>query len=246
MGSFVFRKGDVSNNKFYIILSGQVSVILPKSEEEMKKLAKSPKWRLNRMKAKMMTLVQNGDQLNANTPTIMSNSQSNMNSFSSAISPIMLKGFDVVNPPSSVQNSRRDKKLKTCGNPGFTGTGEKFFSEHLDGNTEHNAEGDNFEKLHHNSQFQECPVESGNVARRMKQGEAFGDLALKNNEPRSATVFCNTDCEFLIITKEQFDKVFSKKEFEKEIFLKTTIPVLATAHSSMRVNVLFYAFKVSY
>jgi CRP-like cAMP-binding protein len=47
-------------------------------------------------------------------------------------------------------------------------------------------------------------------------GKAFGDLALKNNRPRAATIKCLTDCHFATIKKEAYDALIKKIELKNE------------------------------
>uniref|UniRef100_A0A7S3KDF4 Cyclic nucleotide-binding domain-containing protein n=1 Tax=Euplotes crassus TaxID=5936 RepID=A0A7S3KDF4_EUPCR len=39
----------------------------------------------------------------------------------------------------------------------------------------------------------------------LKGGQAFGEAALINNAPRSASILCKTDCHFAIMNKENFN-----------------------------------------
>ena len=79
------------------------------------------------------------------------------------------------------------------------------------------------------------------------EGESFGDLALKHDKPRAASIFCKTDCEFLTITKQQFDLIFLKKEQDKENFLKEVFPFIPSLiASSLNFNNLFCSFQVSF
>lgn len=41
----------------------------------------------------------------------------------------------------------------------------------------------------------------------MSEGDAFGELALLQNSTRTATIICETPCEFLKIDKEDFNQV---------------------------------------
>lgn len=38
----------------------------------------------------------------------------------------------------------------------------------------------------------------------LKQGQSFGELALEENLPRTATIICKEDSEFLILSKEAY------------------------------------------
>ena len=46
----------------------------------------------------------------------------------------------------------------------------------------------------------------------MKIGQHFGELALINDAPRSATVTALTNCEFAILGRNDFDLVIKKNE----------------------------------
>lgn len=49
-----------------------------------------------------------------------------------------------------------------------------------------------------------------------KSGNYFGELALLNDQPRSATVKCKTDCHFLLIEKKQFKELLQKADRLKQ------------------------------
>lgn len=44
----------------------------------------------------------------------------------------------------------------------------------------------------------------------IKTGDSFGQLALMENKPRSASIICKEDCHFAILDKEHFDGILSK------------------------------------
>ena len=43
----------------------------------------------------------------------------------------------------------------------------------------------------------------------IKTGDSFGQLALMENKPRSASIICKEDCHFAILDKENFDGILS-------------------------------------
>lgn len=44
---------------------------------------------------------------------------------------------------------------------------------------------------------------------------SFGEFALINNKPRSATIICNEKCDFAILEKKDFKKILKKEEERK-------------------------------
>lgn len=61
----------------------------------------------------------------------------------------------------------------------------------------------------------------------LTKGKSFGDMALLDYKPRSATVKCITNWKFAVIVKEDYNKIFGKiqrKKINKQIELIRTIP----------------------
>lgn len=50
----------------------------------------------------------------------------------------------------------------------------------------------------------------------MGEGETFGELALVKNDPRAATIKCESDCYFGVIHKQDYDR-FLKRVHNKTI-----------------------------
>ena len=44
----------------------------------------------------------------------------------------------------------------------------------------------------------------------LTEGQSFGELALLNNAPRAATIFCLSDCYFATLDKEDYVRVLKK------------------------------------
>lgn len=59
-------------------------------------------------------------------------------------------------------------------------------------------------------------------------GSIFGELALMEDQPRSASVKCLQECEFLVIAKDEFNQVLkaalTESQLEKMHFLKSHVP----------------------
>jgi CRP-like cAMP-binding protein len=49
----------------------------------------------------------------------------------------------------------------------------------------------------------------------LNEGSSFGELALVNDRPRSATIKCLEDCHFGILLKQDFKMILQKSEEEK-------------------------------
>lgn len=46
----------------------------------------------------------------------------------------------------------------------------------------------------------------------LRNGKAFGELALIKNKPRAATIKCIDDCHFAVMSKADYEKVLQKIE----------------------------------
>jgi len=108
-----------------------------------------------------------------------------------------------------------------------------------------NGEEEIIASIHDSVKFEEQAVKYGHEVKILEEGDSLGTLGLKNNNMKTSTAICKTDCEFLVINKEQFDDIFMKKGKEKEAFLKEVFPFMVTAIvSSTTLNMVLYSFKV--
>lgn len=60
-------------------------------------------------------------------------------------------------------------------------------------------------------------------------GQSFGELALINGEPRSATIKCNSECLFATINKDEYERVLKKietREIAKKMEFFMSLPFL--------------------
>lgn len=61
----------------------------------------------------------------------------------------------------------------------------------------------------------------------MGEGEAFGELALVKNDPRAATIKCDSDCYFGVIHKQDYDRFLKRvhnKSVQKDIDFLSSLP----------------------
>jgi len=81
-------------------------------------------------------------------------------------------------------------------------------------------------------------------------GNLFGELALLNDNPRSATVTCRHDCEFLVIERSDFDRVIKEEmkrsKDEKLDYLRTYLPGVKKLPPKEAERLLYYFNKVAY
>jgi len=84
----------------------------------------------------------------------------------------------------------------------------------------------------------------GRIVTYLHEGESFGEVALKRSIPRTATILCKTDCEFIVIKKAQYEMGFGRMQKEKEEFLLSVFPMMKNISSTLNYNYLIYNFKV--
>jgi len=232
MGTVVFKEGDQSNSKFYIILSGEAGVVMhEKKPKSKKRLNKKPKtcW-LNSIDLCNPLTPQNPD-------TNHSMEYLEKEFLGSPVNKVQSHGFfnmggsmpifqgKTMDPRKDLSISLEvieDKTLKT-----------------LDWEI---TQEDQYDP----EKFEEYVLKYGKVIRYIKEGDSFGELALKSDEQRSATIMCKTDCEFLVMTKQQFDLIFAKKEKEKEELLATLFPFFYKTVLYADKNFFLYSFKVNF
>jgi len=232
-GAFVFEKDDPSNHKFYVILSGEVGVIIPRKHQKR-----------NNITHKAATTIAISKQpTEEKKPMIQSKNNSIEILDEETLSPWSEDGDSPMNEASSVVIPHRKLELKSLTQPNL----------HIPLGKEKLAEV-KLEKIHEENKqegvdiapeaFEQYSKQFGKYARTLEQGDGFGELALKNNSARSASILCKTACEFLVMTKRQFDAIFLKKEREKEDFLRAMFPFINDESQFSDINFLLYSFKV--
>ena len=288
--NFVFRQGDTSNDKFYIILKGEVAVVntqrlgdfgeslqcsQPDSAKSPRSMtfitasnAKSSSISSARdlesrrgSAAKAVKSLKNVDLgkfenkrplqrqgcLESQDGSVNASRQPSAESGKKKIVNKMKAVYDAVKALRTMQ--RCIPSLKRIGDNGILSLtdldsraqGSTLGTlQHLD-----DVEGENEEDDEEDDKkdFEEYAQNYGKVVQYLGVGESFGEIALKKNQPRTASILCRVDCEFLTLEKQQFDEVFGKIEKEKEEFLVSVFPNL-NSFSSANLNFLICCFKV--
>jgi CRP-like cAMP-binding protein len=62
-------------------------------------------------------------------------------------------------------------------------------------------------------------IEQVKVITTLTNGDFFGELSLIEKKPRAASVQCITDCFFLTLDKENFDRIISTKAKRKFMYV---------------------------
>ena len=228
-GSFVFEKDDPSNNKFYVIISGEVGVLMPKKYHRRNKSQKAS------------TTIPLNKPMEEKKPIISSKNNSIEIPDDETLSPWAddgtPKSVGKMNEVSSVMILHRKLEGKSTTQPNLSS-----FSMNKGHNEvkQEKVPEDNKEMT-----FEQYSAQFGKYMRTLEQGDGFGELALKNDSDRTASILCKTACEFLVMTKKQFDAIFLKKEREKEEFLRKIFPFINEDNTQVAdINYLLYSFKV--
>ncbi|KAL4479216.1 hypothetical protein ABPG72_011428 [Tetrahymena utriculariae] len=82
--------------------------------------------------------------------------------------------------------------------------------------------------------------------RDLNEGESFGELALIDKKPRSATVSCLTDCHFITFDKISFDKIIKNQQIKqfKEELLRLKKNYLFSRFSGNSLKTLYLLFQI--
>jgi len=248
-GDFVFQKGDVSNNKLYVILSGKVGIIIPRDEQAPSPLLlrslrsnilrkQGSKKKLTRMKDIQESALNKVTFKEPETDSLEDKSRSPKGKAG------LMKLRSIAGPLSFMyqkeDTSKKIDYIEEKTKEDVTLSNRTMVAR----NEEVNEEEENLSGLADAQKFEEYAKIFGNLVRCFEMGESFGELALKNDAPRAASVLCSTDCEFLVITKQQFNLIFLKKDREKEIFLKSIFPFIDST-STINYNSILYSFQVT-
>lgn len=80
----------------------------------------------------------------------------------------------------------------------------------------------------------------------LKAGSYFGELALLNDAPRTATIVCREDCEFAVLSREDFKEILARHtlwQVGEDIKFFSALPLFATS-TTRAISTLIYHFKI--
>lgn len=220
----IFKEGDRSNEKFYIVISGTVHIYLKERSVFVQENMEKP-------------LNNTNTNTNANANNNSNNSNNNTGDYKAANNTLPLRRkSSLFASPKLVS----EKALKKKGSMMVPSLGHHFQKHAIER-----------EPITPKPRIvdQNQTHELGALANELGPGEAFGEKALIALEPdakRTATTVAATDVELMIIRKTEFDKIlqrFSVQNERKMKFLTEVMPFLKSIHSVSTLENLVYSFK---
>lgn len=270
-GNFVYKQGDSSNEKFYIILSGEVAIVNSQRlgdfgvTQAVSLPIKSPSSQTfltstnSASKKSLILSARESDKKIVSLKEFVSERKKALKRLE-GIGNTEETDENAVSQPASTTNASKIKpvnKLRAVYDAvkamrtmqKFLPTVKKPESLNDLERRESTAVGtlqylDDMEDEEQagRKEFESLASSYGKVVQYLGVGESFGEQALKKNAPRQSSILCSANCEFLTLEKQQFDDLFGRIEKEKEEFLKTVFPLL-TSFSSANYNFLVCCFK---
>jgi len=250
-GEFVFQKGDAPNNKLYVILSGKVGIIIPKDEHPLSPLLlrslRSNILQKQISKKKLGFKPKENPQDNSLNTSKVTFKDLEVDLIDEREKPLkqgkagLAKLRSIAGPLSFMyQKEKAVKKIASVEEEKTqdVGINNRIMTENEGQET--NEKEQNLNGLSEPKIFEEYASTFGTFVRYLETGESFSE----SDGSRSTSMLCSTDCEFLVITKQQFDCIFLKKDIEKETFLKRVFPFIGEI-SKINLNYILYSFKVT-
>jgi len=277
MGRFVFKQGDPSNNKFYVIISGEVAVIVKQEignwGQKFTQVRKPKKTNLEAPVStfKRATVIEDRSLLSI--PNLEVSDGNSFLSFSDLDKVNVrgtrkgtIRGTIMMKPQikfpeqdtiieEDYETRERKKSRNSDDSPKSNSsfgtiakTVQKFqqgLHRHRQAKIEVKEASPSESEDEETQEFEQMAARYGKILRYMRPGEGFGELALKENTPRTASIMTKTATEFLVLEKQFYDSICGKMEKEREEFIKSCFPLLSTSiSSSANLNYLMFCLKV--
>lgn len=229
-GEIIFNYEDVCNNKYYVILSGQVGVIYPKKEpkQSSKSQPKSTKPKAN-IKTKPFNRDENEEMDDENTPKDSDTQIERQSTLRKLFSSKSSKGMSI--------NKKELTDLANDLEPWVLPIHE------LSSLIEDQELPEIFQN---NKKFEKEVSKLGDLIGILDEGDSFGDLVLQSESTRSFSVLCKTKCELMVVHKQHFEAIFAQKLQDKKDFFFGLFPFLISPSVSVvTTNYILYSFKVT-
>ena len=241
-GQWVMKEGDPSNDKFYIILSGSVSVILSGSnvyaEQNLEAMEQENTNKGNNFENdQVIKGRQNDSKMKADKNYEVHQILANSEDFSSQ--------EEVFNKVS--RKSIAGIKLSEFGRAANFQHKNGRLTANL-----HSVRSQITQNLHPVDSNVNFPARDANsnyhiISKVLLEGESFGERALTNSaEKRSASILANTDSEFITLNKEDFLKFFNRFSLQnkkKAEFFKANVPGIDQVSSRKILEDLLYSVQ---
>jgi len=233
-GQVVFDFGD-SGDKFYIILKGKVSVMIPSKKSivvnasEIKKLKRQEKQRMNRKQPSLESEEES--------------SESEEEIFYTQPTRQRRKGTVLSSEITKVLNSYRETNKTQEEN-------EEDYEKKVSGLFENELDKERRQILELAKQFEgeeefEIELEQLNEVAGLGEGGSFGEFALLNEKPRAATIKAKENCFFAVLCKSDFKRILgniSQKRLRDKIEFFYSLPFFG-GWTRIALTKLSYYFK---
>lgn len=213
-GDFVFKEHDTDCNKAYVIVRGEVAIVKMYARIELgltQTASEQPKIDHNKIDLKL-TLI------SPRNYTKVSNHPSGSKGSSAIQSPRRLEKISMT-PNTTFSNHLRPTPQKdTLPSPKLTLNSPML---------ENTMKAEMFRGM--DTDIKKAVLIHGNLIVRLRYGQIFGQYALQNNDPRSASVIAADHLSLMVIDKKEFDiiKDFYSTEFNlRQQFLANILPRL--------------------
>lgn len=239
-GQYIFKEGDPSNDKFYIILSGVVSVVLKSDsnvfmeeniEDENKEFGNMQSEVISKKKNQRTT--QNIKKISLFARTVAK---------FSVISRKKNKDDEKEKIQQEEQNRHQASKFKEAA--------QKALEEDENSQPEQRGRSPEKRKTLKRTPDRRATTELGVINKQIKAGESFGERALTNKDAkRNASILTNTDCELIILMKQDYMSImerYNKESRNKLEFLKKNLPYVNKISSASVLQDYLYIFHDAY
>mgnify|MGYP000847616682 CR=1 FL=1 len=229
-GQFIFKEGDLANDKLYIILSGKAHIIFENDRN--------------------VFFQENVNNEEKEEPKQEPKTEPKKSAW------FLKKQRPTISEPVTAQATpnKRGSSIYKAGEPPLLGADHKKNDAFL---TEFDAEKEQMlalPKLETSRSKKLAAVKPSNVLafshKELGEGEAFGEKALTSKDSkRSASIYASVDCQFMILMKEDYLSIVGKYHKENRFklnFLQNNLPYVDRITSTLILEDFLYIFNTEF